>query len=350
MSFNPGSQTLAGSSDVNLSNPASNEVLRYSGATQKWSNASLGSSAQANIGSGAGEVMAGDDSRVTNRSNLYTIHGTGARVHPTTGLALPLPPVAYVRWISTDYPASAVQGDEWDIIGAPAMPQLSVVGSVINAATGAATTRTIVLPSGIQDGDTVLIIGVHTGSTSYSTITGISGIAALLPDKVQTGHHQYVWVKENALATDSSQTLTMSSFDSNNAPLALWNTIGAVVLRGTPTTNVIDPQNDALGDLNDTIITSPVITSSILACEFAVASAVGTTSSPANVFATPSGFTQIIAGTSTWTGGGGQTSLWIGYKSLTAELSGASMGGDDFVFPVTTGKWARTVPIGAAWV
>lgn len=363
MSYDPGVNGISGANDVALNNPSNNEVLSFNSALGLWQNKptfdgtyasltakpDLGTAATADIGTGSGQVMAADDARVANRSNLYTIHGNGPRVHQLTGEPLPLPPSMHVRWITADYPAYAVQEDEWDIIGAPAMPQLTVVGSAIDAATSAATTRSITLPPGIQDGDTILVVGVHTGSTSYSTIAGTSGLALVSPDKVQSGHHQYVWIKENASASDSSQTLTMSSFDSGGSPLALWNTVGAVVLRGTPTSNVVDTQNEATGDLSDTTITNPSIASSILACEFAIASATGTTSSPSNAFSTPSGFTQVLSGTSAWTGGGGQTSLWVGYTSLTSTLAGTNMGGHSFTFPVSVGKWARTIPIGAAW-
>lgn len=39
MSFNPDDSTLAGSSDVNLSNPQDTEVLEYDSGTGKWVNA-----------------------------------------------------------------------------------------------------------------------------------------------------------------------------------------------------------------------------------------------------------------------------------------------------------------------
>lgn len=97
---------------------------------------------------------------------------------------------------------------------------------------GGVTTRTVNVPSGVQDGDLITVFISKAGSSTNASVSGLT-LTGLTP-VTQSGQSTSVFYKENAAAADAGATLTVTT------TTALRVGVIVAVWRGIPASSVLD--------------------------------------------------------------------------------------------------------------
>ena len=109
------------------------------------------------------------------------------------------------------------------------MADLQIVAHATHVPTSSTTTRTLTVPTGVQDGDTIHVFLTKPGGSTAATMTGGTGYTE---DVIQgTGLSSYYWHKRNATPADGNVTLTFTT------PTAVRCSAFVVVTRGQKPTS-----------------------------------------------------------------------------------------------------------------
>lgn len=191
---------------------------------------------------------------------------------------------------------------------------VSIVGSIGYTPTSSLTTRTLNVPAGVADGDTVLIFASKAGGTSAATISGVT--ATNIADVLFSGHAASVWIMDNVSSSLAGTTITFTT------QTALRVAAGILVIRGLMPT-ALDTHTKANGLATTMVAPSAVASAQDVTVLFGSVS--GNTASLSAT--TPSGFTKVIEAVDT--GASGAAGLQVAY-SLAGVASGATQAASTF--------------------
>ena len=176
---------------------------------------------------------------------------------------------------------------------------------------GSLTTRTINVPAGVQDGDTIIVVADRAGGSSNCSISGLSG-ATLVADSAFTGHSSSVWIKQNASASDAEVAVTVTTTTASRVAAIV------AVFRGTAVSGVLDTHQISTGV--STTTTCPAATAT--ASDVVVHILAGTGNFANVTWTTASGFTK--AAECSDTSSTGAASLQLAYNLTPIAASSSS--------------------------
>lgn len=158
------------------------------------------------------------------------------------------------------------------------------------ASSGSLSSRTITLPTGIQDGDLIIIAADKNGSANGFTLSGLT--FTTLGTNASSGHWSSVHYKTGA-ASDSGVTVTATTSSAYRAALAV------VVVRGVSGINAFGKSTTASGASVSAPAVTPTGGASVVRLDFACTSGgdgVGIAiSTPAGMTASATAYDQVVA-------------------------------------------------------
>lgn len=203
------------------------------------------------------------------------------------------------------------------------------VGSAVYTAVSAVTSRTLTIPSGIQDGDVIIVGAVKAGGTTNVTLSGITGLT-LVDDNAYTGHSSSLYVKANASTSDSGATLTIAT------ATALRASCIVVVYRGADVSGIDVTAKTQTSP--STTITAPTATSTV--ADVRLDLILGTGSSASIAYTTGASMTKVGEAIDASASGPAFGSLW---ESLTQINPATAVPADTYTASASANNTGRTI-------
>lgn len=173
--------------------------------------------------------------------------------------------------------------------------------------------RTVTVPAGVANGDTLICFATKSGGTTGFTLAGgtLTGMSLHKEDS-RSGIWSAVYIKENASASDSGKTITLTTTASYRSSVFI------AVYRGAALVSVVDV-SDSL-DGNGSVHNCPAVTS--VAGGYVINYMGGVTGATGSqTWTTPSGFTKDIESVDAATSGGASAALFHRDAPIAASTS-----------------------------